>query len=182
MQPYSTPAEVANYFIWKAHQEEKTLTAMKLIKLVYIAYAWVLTTYDRRLFGEDIQAWEKGPVIPSLWNEFKTCASNIDRYAIAFHSDVSKDDYSGEYYPLISDDDKDVVRVLAGVWDHYKDKSGTELSDITHQDGSAWQAAWNGGEGRNCQINDDKELIAKIKERASKAISEYLSSVKETKH
>src|SRR5690606_24176720 len=66
-----TPAHIANYFLWKAKKENIELTAMKLIKLVYVAYGWYLAFKDEKLFDERIEAWRYGPVIPSLYHEFK---------------------------------------------------------------------------------------------------------------
>jgi len=43
------------------------MTAMKLQKLVYYAQAWSLVWDEKPLFGEKIQAWVNGPVVPELF-------------------------------------------------------------------------------------------------------------------
>lgn len=66
------PAHIANFFLWNADKEGiKDMTPMKLIKLVYISYAWSLAIYQNKLFNERIEAWRYGPVIPSIYHEFK---------------------------------------------------------------------------------------------------------------
>ena len=70
--PYSAIA-IANYFIQKS-LDEKTddLSPMKLQKLVYFAHAWYLIYQDGgKLINEAIEAWSYGPVINSVYHEFK---------------------------------------------------------------------------------------------------------------
>src|SRR5437870_4490658 len=62
---------VANYFLELAKKEGKTLNPMQLQKLVYFAHGWYLVLFGQPLVQEDIQAWSYGPVIPSLYGEFK---------------------------------------------------------------------------------------------------------------
>ena len=63
------------------------LTAMKLQKLVYYAQAWSLAWTDRPLFGEPIEAWTNGPVVPDLYalhrSEFWVDAVGGDRSALS---------------------------------------------------------------------------------------------------
>ena len=55
---------------------------MKIIKLVYIAHGHYLAKNDSPLFTEKVEAWDYGPVIPSLYHEFKIYgAFPIDSFA-----------------------------------------------------------------------------------------------------
>ena len=40
---------------------------LKLQKLVYYAQVWSVTFYNELLFEEQIEAWQNGPVVPSLY-------------------------------------------------------------------------------------------------------------------
>lgn len=66
-----TCADVADYFIYLSNQTGETITNLKLQKLVYYAQAWHLANYNKKLFGENFQAWIHGPVIPELYSEYK---------------------------------------------------------------------------------------------------------------
>ena len=67
--PYK-PKDIADYFLLKG-ADDANMTPMKLIKLVYIAHGWSLGLYNKTLINEQPQAWKFGPVIPSLYDEFK---------------------------------------------------------------------------------------------------------------
>src|SRR4051794_28085835 len=63
---------VARYFIEQSQRDGiLDLTPMKVLKLVYIAHGWVLSSADAPLISESVQAWKFGPVIPSLYHYFK---------------------------------------------------------------------------------------------------------------
>ena len=63
---------------------------MKLQKLVYIAHGWHLGLFDGLLISERVEAWRWGPVIESLYHEFKEFAKQpITRKA----QDYSFDDF-----------------------------------------------------------------------------------------
>ncbi|NJL65514.1 MAG: SocA family protein [Methylacidiphilales bacterium] len=64
--------DVANYFIRLANETGSFLSNLKLQKLVYYAQAWYLAIHDNPLFDEDFQAWIHGPVIPTLYQKYKS--------------------------------------------------------------------------------------------------------------
>ena len=67
----TTASEIANYFIYVANETGSFISNLKLQKLVYYAQAWHLGIYDTPLFDEEFEAWVHGPVIPSLFEEYK---------------------------------------------------------------------------------------------------------------
>jgi uncharacterized phage-associated protein len=160
-----TPSHIANYFLWRAWKEGIDITPMKLIKLIYIAYGWNLVLNDDRpkLFAEGIEAWRYGPVIPSIYHEFKEFANNPitkGHYVTTLNS-----------APIIKSDDDDVLKILNAEWIHYRNKDGFDLSNITHEAGGAWDKAYN-KRGVNSVLGDED-----IKERALKGIKEYLATI-----
>ena len=67
-----TAKQVADYFL--ALQDEDcgdALTNLKLQKLVYYAQGFHLAMKGKPLFDEGIEAWEHGPVVPSLWRCYR---------------------------------------------------------------------------------------------------------------
>jgi uncharacterized phage-associated protein len=64
--------DVADYFINLANETGSFISNLKLQKLVYYAQAWHLGLYGRPLIEQDFEAWVHGPVIPSLYQKYKS--------------------------------------------------------------------------------------------------------------
>lgn len=136
---YSTDT-IANYFI-KKHGEYGELTPMKLIKLVYIAYGWYLTTFNsERLVDEHPQAWRHGPVFPSLYSKLKM---------------FGKDFVKEPLYTFKKEEIKEKdAEFLDKVWKIYGEKDGIYLSALTHQADTPWSITYPRGE--NIVIPDNE--------------------------
>ena len=68
----TTALDVANYFLHKAAEEDQELLSnLKLQKLVYYAQGLHLTLHGIPIFGDQIKAWDYGPVVPKLYARFK---------------------------------------------------------------------------------------------------------------
>ena len=142
---------VANYFIAKAIDSGAEITPMKLIKLVYIAHGWHLAFRGQPLIGEAVEAWKFGPVIDSIYQNFKEFKnSQITRQKT----------YLGPggqlVVPQVSDADTQIF--LDRVWVSYRRYNGLQLSAMTHQPDTRWDTIWkkNGGaEMRGAVIPND---------------------------
>jgi uncharacterized phage-associated protein len=167
------PEAIVNNILWLAHREGIPITPMKLIKLVYIVYGWYLALFnDARIFDSDknpIEAWDHGPVIPSLYHQFKKFGARpIDEFAI----DGDVRDYDEEIgnlrYPTIDSKDRPAVGTVLSVWENYKDKTASELRRLTH----ARDAPWSKARRRDCcnaRLEDED-----IKLRALEGIRAYM--------
>lgn len=165
LMPY-TPQHIANYFLDRADQENLPMTQLKLLKLVYIAYGWYIALVGERLFDEEIQAWKHGPVIPSLYHEFKHFGSKpISFRAIALDLDTWK-----ESTPEVPRSDKVLNFILDTVWNSYKRFSGWSLRNKTHEAGTPWSQVYREGE-RDIVIRDDD-----VKEHFKERIKGYLDA------
>ena len=58
--------DIAKWFINELHPEP-----LKLQKLLYLAQGFSYAFYDRELFSEEIEAWVHGPVVKSVYQEFR---------------------------------------------------------------------------------------------------------------
>lgn len=133
MEKHSTIA-VANYFVGKAHEEGLIITPMKLLKLVYIAHGWALGLYEKPLIGEQVQAWQYGPVIESVYRNFK-------QYG---RQPILRQQKDNPFSSQISTvEDADTKDFLDSVWNAYKKYDGLQLSDLTHRPGTPWDVTWN---------------------------------------
>jgi uncharacterized phage-associated protein len=123
--------EIARRFLELARPENRTITPMQLLKLVYIAHGWSLGLYQRPLIRDDIQAWKYGPVIPDLYNR-------IRRYGSGPVNDLMP---SGSHAPL-TPIEEDLIRQVYNI---YGKRSGVALSRITHAPGTPWTQMYNRG-------------------------------------
>lgn len=142
---------IANYFIKKSSEEDQELTLMKLSKLVYIAHGWNLASFDKPLVSEPVQAWKFGPVIESIYQEFKRFGNTpIDMMAIA---------------PEIPHEDTQTKELLNQVWETNKKHTAIRLSNWTHIHGSPWEQIWDKtGRTRNQIIPNEiiKEYFSEL--------------------
>src|SRR5579864_6609141 len=67
---------VAEYLIGFSQEHGDPISNLKLQKLLYYAQGWHLALKDRPLFGESIQAWPYGPVVPRVYGRFKKYSWN----------------------------------------------------------------------------------------------------------
>jgi uncharacterized phage-associated protein len=134
-----TPQHIANYFLDRAAQERRSLGHMKVQKLVYIAYGWYLALTGKRLFNEPIQAWQHGPVIRSLYDEFKHF-SNEGITSRATEIDL---DTWEERTPRIDPSDKTAEMILGKVWAAYNRFSGWQLREKTHEPQTPWSLTYD---------------------------------------
>lgn len=144
---------IANYFLDLAEGSGQTLNPMKIQKLVYFAHGWHLAAYNRPLIDEQVQAWRYGPVIPSLYHEFKQYGSGpITGRATTLEC------YESGSLRLVTPavGDEEVMSLLSTVWEVYKNYSAIQLSNLTHEKGSPWDQTFAQSEGRkSVDIPDD---------------------------
>lgn len=128
---------LCNTVLKKAFSENIPVTPMKLQKLLYFIYREYLRQTGRPLFSEPFETWAYGPVIPSVYDEFKAFkAKPINRFAR---------DSQGNVYVLDENADPELTAYIVSIWERYKRKSGIELSQITHKPNSAWYKAYMEG-------------------------------------
>ncbi len=144
------PKAIANFFLDKAKTEGKKLTPLQVIKLVFIAHGWHLGLTGNKLVSETPQAWQYGPVFPSLYKEFRRFGDEPIR---GYAKEVVG--YSTERIvaPPSRIDDVKLCKLLDQVWDEYGKFSGTQLSTLTHQRDSPWEITWT-----ELDAKDEKEV------------------------
>jgi uncharacterized phage-associated protein len=159
-----TPQHIANYVLHRGKKEGISLSPMKLLKLVYIAYGWNLALTGKKLFDEPIQAWKHGPVIESLYHEFKHFRSDpITDFAIKFDLD------SGDaVVPEVTKDDLDTNLILDKVWASYSKFSGSTLRAKTHEPDTPWSKVYEPGT-YGIYLKDD-DIAAHYQERIERYI------------
>lgn len=101
------------------------ITNLKLQKILYFAQSASLALYERPLFEEEIEAWKFGPVVPTIYQEYKKFGN------APLKLDECKDD----------EIDADTTTLLENIWTIFGKFSAAELVNITHNH-SPWKDAF----------------------------------------
>jgi uncharacterized phage-associated protein len=139
--PYPAAA-IANEFIRLAGESNRTLSPMKVQKLVYFAHGWYLALTGEPLINEPVEAWQFGPVIPSLYHALKDYGSKDIADPLTddpFH--VFADDEIHEYSIDDGYDPKEnelAKQIIKRVWEVYGGFSAVQLSNLTHDEDAPW--------------------------------------------
>ncbi|WP_202813401.1 Panacea domain-containing protein [Secundilactobacillus paracollinoides] len=123
-----TADDTANWYL-----SRNSMSRQKLQKMVYYAYAWVLTVnnedvahLNNRLFSESIMAWVHGPAIPTLSRQYREFGDNV----IPLQEDRV-------YFP------SEISEVLQEVQDIYGHLSEDQFESIAHEE-DPWLLARRG--------------------------------------
>lgn len=171
-------AAIANWFLDRASKDNVTLSPMKLQKLIYFAHGWSLAILNAPLIEEHPEAWDYGPVIPSIYHEFKEFGAGAITARATELSTASKEGgtflLNGRFIePSVGADDHNTNALLERVWQVYGKFSPVQLSNMTHAPKGAWHQAYEASKGRKgVDISDDlikAEFIAKTKAQGGKA-------------
>ncbi len=88
--------EIANLILRLANNGygSEPISNMKLQKLLYYEQGYHLACFDEPLFDEEIEAWKFGPVVPQIYEKYK---SHHDQPILPEDGEVS---ISGQHYEL----------------------------------------------------------------------------------
>jgi uncharacterized phage-associated protein len=131
-------AQVANHL---RESSGGTLTPLQLLKLVYISHGWNFPINNGPLIQDRIEAWQYGPVVPSLYRAIRGYRAEPVRGPIP-DGDV----------PMLPKE-RALIDAVYSTYGHF---SGGQLSAMTHRPGTPWAVAWE--RGKNSEITN--EMIA----------------------
>ena len=137
---------VANYFLSK---ENHNISNLKLNKLIYISFGWVAGYYEYYLFEERIEAWRFGPVVPSIYHQFKVHGKDVIKdKAIKVTYDDSGEGYVDLKEPEIEDSNlsedskRNLKSFLDDVYKDYQKLKPFELVKLTHGNLTPWSRTY----------------------------------------
>jgi uncharacterized phage-associated protein len=134
---------VAQYLLDCCHQAgDVAVTPMQLIKLAYVAHGYMLGRHGRPLLDEPVQAWQYGPVVPSVYRAVKGYQSAPVPAVPGAPRDTAT---------AFSPEEQAVMKTVAQMYGKY---SGVVLSSATHKAGTPWQRTWELA-GKNAPISND---------------------------
>lgn len=144
---------IANFFLDQSDRDGRQMTQMKLHKLVYYAHGWHLGLRDQPLIDETVEAWKYGPVIRSLWDEFRDAGSKpIQRKAV--EANVKGLRLISFSEPVVDSSDESIP-MLKRTWEVYGPLSAVQLSQMTHERDSPWTITWNKAQAEGVTLGVD---------------------------
>lgn len=69
--------EVARYIIAYESSQGRTVSNLRLQKLLYFVQSWFLAVTGRACFADDLEAWDYGPVVPEVYRRYKIFGSTM---------------------------------------------------------------------------------------------------------
>lgn len=132
--------DVAKYIL-----SQVKCTHLKLEKLVYLCYADYLCKSGKKLFQDEIYAFNLGPVIESVYKRYKG-------YARTLTSEIKKRDINSgkvdEMPPksrvLFAEDGIEKINSINETIERYGKYSASDLVDITHKSNTPWDKTYDG--------------------------------------
>ena len=119
-----TASEVAKWFLAynrKVMEEgdSEFISNLKLQKLLYYAQGTYYAITQQKLFNDPIVAWRHGPVVESVYHEYKVYGSSGIEFKEAFDFDVF---------------DPETTSILEEVYDCFGQYSAWKLRNMTHDE------------------------------------------------
>lgn len=106
-----------------SNQPENDITNMKIQKLLYYSQGTHLALHGERLFTQEIEKWQYGPVVPEVYHNLKIYSSNVIELQLPFS------------FELLSEHQ---VKTLQMVFEFFGQFSAIKLMNLTHD-----ETPWN---------------------------------------
>lgn len=126
---YSAMA-VADFIIDFCSRKKEPVSNLRLQKLLYFTWVRFYEKTNRNLFYDPMYAWQLGPVVPEVYNNF--CS------------------YGGRPINQIWDGteiEQDDAEILGNIIMQYWNVPSSELVERTHKPDTAWYQVYDGGKG-----------------------------------
>ncbi len=128
----SDSVDVAYYMLKIANEKDIEITNLKLQKLAYIAHGYVLAINGEPLINEAPQAWKYGPVVHSIYHQFKQ-----------YESEVIVVNTQELNFCKLSESKK---LTISSVLNIYSEDSALDLVNLTCAPGTPWDILWSSPE------------------------------------
>ena len=120
--------DIAGYIVQYSNLRKISVCNLKLQKLLYFVQAQFLVDFNEPCFDDEFEAWDTGPVIPSVYKKYrKYGVSHIPWF----------EEMGPDYRYCIASSDRERIETVV---DSCKDFSATKLTEITLQQ-DPWKSA-----------------------------------------
>lgn len=130
-------SDVAKFFLSRVDAEENDISNLKLQKLCYYAQGLVSSMRGNALFSDALHAWDHGPVVESLYHEYKE--NKNQPIPVVENFEVSKIFDAAD------------AKALEDIHSYYGQFSAWRLRSMTHEE-RPWQDAYNESQGSEIKI------------------------------
>lgn len=120
-----------------------TISNLEVQKMMYLSHMAYLGASGRRLVSESFEAWDYGPVVPSVYRRLKVFGSRPVRNLFHDVQDIQ---------------DPNICGFLDSAYNALSQYSAAQLIDITHKADSAWAKVYEPGRIGNSPIMDDIDI------------------------
>lgn len=131
--PYD-PRAIANLMLDEADRLGIKITNLALQKLLYFAHGIFLMQKQKPLVSGYFEAWQFGPVHPSVYRAFKEAGS-----APITMRATGQDPLTGGPRVIHKPDDPDLIALVQEILRSYGRMSPGQLVDLSHAKGSPWE-------------------------------------------
>lgn len=127
------PRTIANMIVAEGRQMGRPVTNLALQKLLYFAHALFLVERKQPLVSGYFEAWQYGPVHPTVYQAFKGAGDQ----PITFQA-TATNALTGERTPLPTPDDPEIIQHIRRVMTSYGRLTPGRLVDISHAKDAPW--------------------------------------------
>ena len=114
-----TIMDAAKYLIYLSYNlKVRSLTPLKLQKILYLSQGGSYVWDDRELFLEEFEAWKYGPVNLEVYQYFKKYGSD------------EIPEWEGDKGFFLKEEERETLQV---VWNSYSDQTASQLVSLTHR-------------------------------------------------
>ena len=151
--------KVARYII--AHEKgcRRSVTNLRLQKLLYFVQAQFLVERNEPCFDAEIEAWDFGPVVPSVYREFKVFGANeIPRIDFYYDMNYNSDTFLDKIEVTTENFDNQERIIIEKVIDAFGRLSANELVRLTHAQ-DPWKNAYKKNKNETIENESIKEYF-----------------------
>ena len=143
---------IANYFVDKSlsdNSESYPLTLRRIVGYVYIAHGFALAILDKNIIDDrfdKVEAWDYGPVIPSVYYSFHHNGNNVITNPSPIVESENRDGTLTFGESKVKD--KKTKKILDFVWKRYSKMPTGNLIDNLRKDGTPWAFCYRAWKNR----------------------------------
>ena len=124
--------DVAKYVVDYCTKQNKSISNLKLQKMLYFLWIDYYKITKEYLFEENIYAWPFGPVISDVYYEYCSYAGNP----------ITK-----TYDDVVEIFNNEILLEINNIIDKYINYTANQLVNISHKFGFPWDIVYNNGSG-----------------------------------